>query len=781
MYSLSLSVHQLVDFALRKGDIDTRVYNQNTMQEGVKLHSIYQKSKKGNYLSEVQLEHAFNYGDYIIKLFGRCDGIDLNKRPTIEEIKTTNDNLDNYYKQNKDRHLGQAICYAYIYSLQKNIDVIDISLVYISQVDATKKVVNFTFKQSELLKEIYSYFDIYIDFYKLTKTREEKRDSSLESLLFPFVKTRKGQKEMIQEVIDSYKEHKVSFIEASTGIGKTMSTIYGSLIGLKERRLNKIFYATPKNAGFINSFNAFKLLNERGVYINSVELIAKEKICPNHCEKNCNPDDCPLSKGYYDKVNFVLKEILLKETLITNDVIREYAKNNEICPFELSLDLSLYTDFVVCDYNYVFHPIASLKRFFDDPPIQFKKFLLVDEVHNLVDRSRDMFSAEFNSFYFKKMKKKITKDYKSEKRLVNGIKKVSSFIKMFNEFEYGDDDYMILETVDLNFLSSLRDLDKKIKDFKAQNPKVKIEELDEFSRMNYSFLKIIELANIDYKIVLKKNNDDFVIKYFCINPSVYILDRLHDFEGASLFSATISPMNYYQEVLLGKSDLNYLALPSPFEANNLKVLVDTKTSIKYKDRLRTLPDVINEIYSLIETKIGNYIVFAPSFEYLNMIKTKTIKDDRFIFQEKSMSVDDRNEFLSILKPNPDKTTVAICVMGGSFSEGIDLLGDRLIGVIIIGVGLPTISLENKLIEEYYSKNGLSGYAFAFTNPGINKIMQAVGRLIRTESDRGVALLIDERYGYSTYRSLFQNRRTNFTKVTSLDVIKKELKDFYNQK
>ena len=781
MYSLSLSVHQLVDFALRKGDIDTRVYNQNTMQEGVKLHSIYQKSKKGNYLSEVQLEHAFNYGDYIIKLFGRCDGIDLNKRPTIEEIKTTNDNLDNYYKQNKDRHLGQAICYAYIYSLQKNIDVIDISLVYISQVDATKKVVNFTFKQSELLKEIYSYFDIYIDFYKLTKTREEKRDSSLESLLFPFVKTRKGQKEMIQEVIDSYKEHKVSFIEASTGIGKTMSTIYGSLIGLKERRLNKIFYATPKNAGFINSFNAFKLLNERGVYINAVELIAKEKICPNHCEKNCNPDDCPLSKGYYDKVNFVLKEILLKETLITNDVIREYAKNNEICPFELSLDLSLYTDFVVCDYNYVFHPIASLKRFFDDPPIQFKKFLLVDEVHNLVDRSRDMFSAEFNSFYFKKMKKKITKDYKSEKRLVNGIKKVSSFIKMFNEFEYGDDDYMILETVDLNFLSSLRDLDKKIKDFKAQNPKVKIEELDEFSRMNYSFLKIIELANIDYKIVLKKNNDDFVIKYFCINPSVYILDRLHDFEGASLFSATISPMNYYQEVLLGKSDLNYLALPSPFEANNLKVLVDTKTSIKYKDRLRTLPDVINEIYSLIETKIGNYIVFAPSFEYLNMIKTKTIKDDRFIFQEKSMSVDDRNEFLSILKPNPDKTTVAICVMGGSFSEGIDLLGDRLIGVIIIGVGLPTISLENKLIEEYYSKNGLSGYAFAFTNPGINKIMQAVGRLIRTESDRGVALLIDERYGYSTYRSLFQNRRTNFTKVTSLDVIKKELKDFYNQK
>ena len=225
MYSLSLSVHQLVDFALRKGDIDTRVYNQNTMQEGIKLHSIYQKSKKGNYLSEVQLEHTFNYGDYTIKLFGRCDGIDLNARPKIEEIKTTNDDLENYYKQNKAWHLGQAICYAYIYSLQKNIDEIDISLVYISQIDASKKIVNFTYKINELLKEIYSYFGIYIDFYRLIKTREEKRDQSLTNLSFPFEKTRQGQEEMIQEVINSYKEHKVTFVEASTGIGKTKVTL----------------------------------------------------------------------------------------------------------------------------------------------------------------------------------------------------------------------------------------------------------------------------------------------------------------------------------------------------------------------------------------------------------------------------------------------------------------------------------------------------------------------------------------------------------------------------
>lgn len=779
MYNLSLSVHQLVDFALRRGDIDSRVFNESTMQEGVKLHSIYQKSKKDNYLSEVKLEHTFSYGDYTINLFGRCDGIVLKSRPVIEEIKTSNENLEVYHKKNEAWHLGQAVCYAYMYAKQKKLDAIDISLIYISQIDAKQKTVKYSFTINELLTKIHSYFNIYIDFYCLLRTRENKRDQSLENLRFPFEKVRKGQKEMIQEVIDSYKCHKASFIEASTGIGKTMATVYGSLHGLKTHRLNKIFYITPKNSGFINSFKALNIMRDKGYFINAVELTAKEKICPNHCEKNCNPDDCPLAKGYYDKINFVLKEMLIKESMLTNEVIRNYAKENSLCPFELSLDLSLYTDFVVCDYNYVFHPIAALKRFFEDPPINFRKLLLVDEAHNLVERSREMFSAEFDSSYFNKMRMKIKKEYKNEKKLLNVIKKVGTYINMFKKFEYPEEDYLVLETVDLNFLSSLRSLDKKIKQFKADHLKTKIEELEEFSRMNFTFLKIADLSNSDYKILLKKAKNNFVIKYFCINPSVYILDRLHDFEGTSFFSATISPMDYYQDVLLGAQGLGYLSLPSPFDSSNLKVLVDTKTSIKYTDRWATLPDVIDKIYTLIENKIGNYIVFAPSFEYLNMIKSRTIKDDRFIFQERKMTEDDRDSFLSNLKSNPNKTTVAVCVMGGSFNEGIDLLGDRLIGVVVIGVGYPTISVENKLIQEYYNNNGQFGFAYAFINPGINKIMQAVGRLIRTESDRGVALLIDQRYTQLTYRHLFKEKRPNSIAVHSSMDVKNALKDFYN--
>lgn len=780
MSSFSLSVHQLVDFVLRKGDIDTRVYNQSTMQEGTKLHAIYQKSQGSGYLSEVSLRHVFDYGDYTIELFGRCDGINLKTNSTIEEIKTTNEDLETYYKQNKDWHLGQAICYAYIYALEKNIDKIDISLIYISQINADKKIYNFHYTTNELLKYIHGYFKVYLDFHLLLEKRINKRNASLEKLEFPFNVIRDGQQKMIDEVIDSYKDHKVTFIEASTGIGKTISTIYASLLGLKSNHLNKIFYATPKNSGFINSFNALSVIREKGYYINAVELVAKEKICPNHCEKNCNPDDCPLSRKYYDKINDVLKDILVKETLIRSEMISNYASEYGICPFELSLDLSLYTDYVVCDYNYIFHPIAALKRFFDEPRIQYRKLLLVDESHNLVERARDMYSAEFNSLNFKTMKKIVTKELKQEKVLLNAISKLNKYIKQFKEFEYLDDDFLILETLDPDFLVALKNLDKKIKDYKGQNPKIKIRELDEFSRMNYNFLKIFDYYNVNYKIIIKKIGEEFILKLFCVNPSIYLLERFHDFEGASLFSATLCPIDYYQDVILGQIGLPYLSIPSPFEEKNLKVLVNNKISTKYKDRNRTLIDVIDEIYTFINFKVGNYIVFAPSFEYLNMIKAKTITDERFIFQDKRMTQIDRELFLDNFKPNPDKTTVAVCVMGGSFSEGVDLIGDRLIGVVIIGVGLPTISLENKLISNYYNQNNNHGYAYAFINPGINKIMQAVGRLIRTEMDSGVALLIDDRYSGANYRKLFNEKWKNYSLVSSANDIERELENFYNK-
>lgn len=778
MPNFSLSVHQLVDFVLRKGDLDTRINNQNTMQEGTRLHAIYQKSQGKDYMSEVSLRHTFNYGDYSIELFGRCDGINLKDNPVIEEIKTTNEDLETFYKQNKDWHLGQAICYAYIYATEKNLDYIEISLVYISQIDASKKKYNFTYRKDELLKYIHSYFQVYLNFHLLLEKRMNKRNDSLKTLSFPFESVRNGQQKMIEEVVDCYKEHKISFIEASTGIGKTISTIYGSLLGLQSNRINKIFYTTPKNSGFINSFNALKILYDKGYLINAVELIAKEKICPNHCEKKCNPDDCPLSKNYYDKINDVLKDVLIKENLITSEVVRQYADENKICPFELSLDLSLYTDYVVCDYNYIFHPIASLKRFFEEPRIQYRKFLLVDETHNLVDRSRDMFSAEFISSNFKKMKKVMTKEHKEEKILINQIKKVATFINQFKKFEYGEEDYMILETIDPDFLNELKKLDKKIKDFNSEHPKTKIDELDDFSRMNFNFLKIYEYFNTDYKIIIQKDDEEFSIKLFCVNPSCYLLDRFHDFEGASLFSATISPIEYYEDVILGQNGLSYLSLPSPFEEENLKVLVNNKISTKYKDRNRTLLDVVDEIYTLINFKVGNYIVFAPSFEYLNMLKTKTIKDDRFIFQDRNMTAIEREEFLNNLEPNPTKTTVAVCVMGGSFSEGIDLLGDRLIGVVVIGVGFPSLSIENKLIGDYFNQNGNKGFAYSFINPGINRVMQAVGRLIRTENDKGVALLIDQRYSSSPYRHLFQNKWKNYSLVSSSKDIERELESFY---
>lgn len=779
MQVIELSVHQLVDFVLRKGDIDNRFFNQETMLEGTRLHAIYQSKQGESYLKEVPLTYDINFGEFVIRLSGRADGIILEDTPVIDEIKTTNGDLNIFFEKNKDWHLGQAICYAYMYSCQKNIDYIGINLTYISQIDSKQMFKRFFFTKNELLSKIYSYLNIFLDFYKILIKRVDHRNESLKNKVFPFEKLRSGQEEMIEAVKDSYINHKYYFIEASTGIGKTMSAIYGSLEGLEKGVINKVFYLTPKNSGFINSFKALKILNDKNIFISAVELLGKEKMCPHKGNKNCNPDDCPLTRDYYNKINVALKEIIIKEEIITSNIIHEYAKKYMICPFELSLDVSLYTDFVVCDYNFAFHPIALLKRFFDNPITQYRKLALIDEAHNFINRARDMYSASFYSKFFESMKKALKEAKKENKELARCLRELSKDVKSFKEFEYDDKNYFILETLDNHFIRYLRSLDKEIKDYMSTHPNFKNKEIETFSRENFKFIKMLELLNSDFKIILKKEDNGFTINLFCMNPAPFIKEKMSNFEGAVLFSATFSPLDYFETLLLESPIYDTLSLPSPFDKNNLRVLVNNSISIKYKDRLLTLNEVVKEILTFVDFKVGNYIIFAPSFEYLNNLKSLLIKDDRFVFQDKNMTKEDKDNFLDYFKENPTKTRVGVCVMGGSFSEGIDLVGDRLIGVIIIGVSLSTVSVENDLLNDYFTSKGLSGYEYAYINPGISRIMQAVGRLIRKESDRGVALLIDNRYLFKRYSFLFKEKWTNYSIVKNSEDITLELRNFYN--
>lgn len=775
MKQIELSVHELVDFVLRKGDTDSRSFNSMTMQEGTRIHNIYQSKQGSNYLKEYPLKGIFSYEDSLVYLSGRSDGIILEEVPIIEEIKSTNCDLNSFFKENEEWHLGQAICYGYLYAIEKGLDKVKIRLTYISQVnnDILKK--NYCYKTDDLLTKIHQYFDVYFQFARIIETRKNRRNESLSKLRFPFSNTREGQMELIDFTKEAIENADSRFAEASTGIGKTMATIYSTLSYLKEDKLDKVFYLCPKNTNFDNAAKALEILNKEGYLLSFTEIRARSKMCPYKLEKACNPDDCPLTIGYYSKLKDVLRDCLVHENLLNSEIIDKYAKKYDVCPFELSLDFSVYTDFVVCDYNYAFHPISYLRRFFEVPDKTYRIFALVDEAHNLIDRARDMFTVTFSEEDYKSLKKEL-KGHRSPE--INKIlRKINQDLRLFKQFEFNDQP-IILEQLDSKFIQHITKLRSEINVLETDNPKLKLKKGRDFLIDLYKFIVINDLLNDGFKIILDNKYDNLTIKLFCIDPSSFINKSLFHFLGTLFFSATLTPIDYFQKVNLNRDGFKTISLPSPFNPNNFFLIINDNISIKYKDRDKTLEEVAKEINIFVSKKVGNYLIFVPSFEYSRKIEKYFINDSRFVFQTATMTNKDKDEFLGNFKENPQESRVGVCVISGSFAESIDLTGDRLIGVVVVGVGLPQVNFENNLVKDFYIQKEMNGYEFAYMNPGINKVLQALGRVIRTQNDKGSALIIDSRYAQSHYFSVLKDRYKNYTKIKDSNGLIKALNSFY---
>ena len=775
MKQIELSVHELVDFVLRKGDIDSRSFNSMTMQEGTRIHNIYQSKQGSNYLKEYPLKGIFSYEDSLVYLSGRSDGIILEEVPIIEEIKSTNCDLNSFFKENEEWHLGQAICYGYLYAIEKGLDKVKIRLTYISQVnnDILKK--NYCYKTDELLTKIHQYFDVYFQFARIIETRKNRRNESLSELRFPFSNAREGQMELIDFTKQAIESADSRFAEASTGIGKTMATIFSTLSYLKEDKLDKVFYLCPKNTNFDNAAKALEILNKEGYLLSYTEIRARSKMCPYKLEKACNPDDCPLTVGYYSKLKDVLKDCLVHENLLNSEIIDKYAKKYDVCPFELSLDFSVYTDFVVCDYNYAFHPISYLRRFFEVPDKTYRIFALVDEAHNLIDRARDMFTVTFSEEDYKNLKKEL-KGYRNPE--INKIlRKINQDLRLFKQFEFNDQP-IILEQLDSKFIQHITKLRSEINVLETDNPKLKLKKGKDFLIDLYKFIVINDLLNDGFKIILANKYDNLTIKLFCIDPSSFINKSLFHFLGTLFFSATLTPIDYFQKVNLNRDGFKTISLPSPFNPNNFFLIINDNISIKYKDRDKTLEEVVKEINIFVSKKVGNYLIFVPSFEYSRKIEKYFINDSRFVFQTATMTNKDKDEFLANFKENPQESRIGVCVISGSFAESIDLTGDRLIGVVVVGVGLPQVNFENNLVKDFYIQKEMNGYEFAYMNPGINKVLQALGRVIRTQNDKGSALIIDSRYAQSHYFSVLKERYKNYTKIKDSNGLIKALNSFY---
>ena len=783
MITLSLSVHQIVDFLFRSGDIDDRIYNTSSMLEGTRLHKFYQDRQGNNYLKEYYLKYIFYVDDYELIVDGRSDGIILGPIVTIEEIKTTIDDLDHFFKENEMWHLAQAEFYAYIYAKTNNLNKINISLMYFSQnkKDRLKKIYNYDFDILE--QKIYCYLNDYLSYQKTFLIKESLRDESLKNLSFPFPFIRNGQNELIESTIECVLNHTSNFVEASTGIGKTISTLYGSLCLMKDKRIDKIFYSTPKNSGFLSAINALNIFKNKDVRLTSVEIIAKDKACLNKKRiGKCNPDECKFTIGYYDKLKEVIKEIVLNNDIIDANLIKKYALKYTMCPFELSLDLSLLADVIISDYNYLFDPISQLKRYFESPDKQYKMIALIDEAHNMVNRSVDMFSSILSSSSFFKALTDLKKI--RNKQIMKIYNSLEEYFNYYLEFDFSEQKEFILDSLNIDFVLRLKKYNEEIKKYRLKHKKFKSENVDNFNRDLYRFLLIYDYYikyKDQYKLFIRsEKEDEITLNMMCLDASKFIVSSLNHFEGSIFFSATLSPIDYYINLIVNNNNnFKTLSLPSPFKKENFKVLVDNSTSFIYKDRLLTIDKIRDYILTFSKKRKGNYMVFCPSYKYLETLKL-VLKDDdlNIIYQEKNMTNVSKDLFLNEFKEKVNKTTVGVVVLGGIFSEGIDLVGDRLNGVIILGIGLPSISFENELKKEYYNSLSYNGFEYAYINVGINKITQALGRLIRSENDKGIALLIDYRYKNKTYVPLFNDKWSNHKVIKNKYELEDELDKFY---
>ena len=744
------SVRGIIEYILKSGSIDDRFIGSTRALDGTIAHQKLQASNEEiyeNYEKEVRLKYEFEIDNVILILDGRADGIIFeNNEVYIEEIKSTNRSLIQINEDYNELHWAQAKFYAYIYSIQNNLEKINIRLSYFNLETEEVKSFNKKFNIEKLEEFVFSIINEYKKWVLLKSTLVGERNKSIYNLQFPFEKYRKGQRELAINSFNTIKEKAVFFVQAPTGIGKTISTIFPAIKSLGESRGERIVYLTAKTITRTVAEEALNKLNEKGLRCKSITLTAKEKICFKD-KVICNPDNCEYALAYYDRINNSILKIIREEDNFTREKIEEYAKRENLCPFELSLDLSLWCDVIICDYNYAFDPRARLKRFFEEDVDN--NILLVDEGHNLVDRARSMFSAEIYKENILKVSKLIKgrapKLYKS----LNSINKY--LIEIRKEVQE-------LEVNSLHKNEQYKELNKLLRIFLNECDEYLVksfntEGYDEVRDLYFdirSFISISELYSKEYVTLVELNKNDVKIKLFCINPSKNLSKIVQEAYSTIIFSATLSPINYYID-LLGGDDKSYrMRLPSPFKKENLKVYVNS-LNMRFKKREENIDKLCNIIYEFKEELKGNYMVFLPSYIYLNKIYSRYIElygDKNTICQAEVLSEIERESFLNEFKE--ESNILAFCVIGGVFSEGIDLPGRRLIGSIIVGVGFPKISNEGDIIREYYDENG---FDYAYIYPGINKIMQAVGRVIRREEDKGRVLLIDDRYKSLKYKSL----------------------------
>ncbi|WP_395350772.1 ATP-dependent DNA helicase [Levilactobacillus parabrevis] len=781
---IKLGVRELVEFTLRTGDLGSTSNSQNTALLGARIHRRLQKQRGENYQKEyyLDLNLTLNGADYL--LHGRADGVTLtDDGASIEEIKTSETVFDQLSENTLTLYWGQVKLYAYLL-MQKETDLDEVTLTltyFQTNTETTTQTDQVISRQAAK-----AFFDKviaeYVTWLKFRSDLRERRDPTIQQLTFPFGHYRPGQHELAVAVYKTILTSKRLFAEAPTGTGKTISTLFPTIKAIGEGVIQRIFYLTAKQSTRTVAEEAVSLMASQGLKLKSITLTAKEKIqFPE--EADLQPDENPYMLGYYDRLKPALLDLINHNDQLTRPVIEEYARKHTLDPFEFQLDASLFCDVIIGDYNYLFDPQVHLQRFFtaEDPD----NFFLIDEAHNLVSRSREMYSAELTSRPLDRLVEQ-SRDLKQATPKLR--RRLQDLRATFDDIvapllQDGKTDTTFL-TPPEDFNHDLSRLVEAIHDWLVNQPQTPFtQSILDYYFAAISYQRIGEYYDDTYRMRLAVVDGNITIKQLCLDPSAFLADSLALGHGAVLFSATLSPMDYYQTVLGGDTDSLAYQLNSPFEPQHQAILVTNYIQTTYKQRNANLANILLAIKTLVDGKTGNYLIFLPSYSYLLDVTQAfqmAYPHIKTVVQQSKMAEADRTAFLANFVADPQETLVGFALLGGIFAEGIDLKADRLIGVGVVSVGLPGINPETDLIRDYFDEQSQQGFAFAYQLPGLNNVFQAAGRLIRGSKDVGIILLMDQRFSSPRYTHLYPQHWQHFRRLYRPEQLTTAVQNFWHQ-
>ena len=779
---IRISVRNLVEFILREGDIDNRTgggQDPENMQMGSRIHRKIQRQMGSDYQAEVPLKTEIVCDGFTLKIEGRADGlIHTKEQVMVDEIKGVLRELDRV-QEPAGIHLAQAKCYASMVAEQEGVDEIGVQMTYCQMETEEVKRFQYSYQSNELKVWFDEVIRQYKKWAKFQIEWRKARNASIKGIEFPFP-YRKGQRELAVSVYRTILRKKKLFIQAPTGVGKTISTVFPAVKAVGEELGEKIFYLTAKTITRTVAEQAFETLREQNLKFKVITLTAKEKIC--FCEEtSCNPDDCPYAKGHFDRVNDAVYELLMREDVMSREVLEAQARKHKVCPFEMALDVSTWVDGVICDYNYVFDPDARLRRFFAEGGAGGYLFL-IDEAHNLVERGRQMYSAEL-----------CKEDFLAVKKLVKGeaprfAKRLEACNKILLAMKKECENYKVLDNIShfgIQLMNVLSETDRYLEE--CVDKEVRETVLDFYFQVR-SFLNIYDGLDENYVVYTEyQENGRFVLKLFCVNPAANLQKCLDKGNSAVFFSATLLPIQYYKRLLSTEKDNYAVYIDSSFDTKKRLLMNGVDVSTRYAMRSREMYQrYATYIFRVVKAKMGNYLIFFPSYRFMEDVYqefTQLLASDEeemeLVIQQKHMDEEERENFLRAFEMGREKSLIGFGVLGGIFSEGIDLTNEKLIGTLIIGTGLPQVCNEREILKSYFDQKGLYGFDYAYRYPGMNKVLQAAGRVIRTEDDRGVILLLDERFQKEKGKEIFPKEWADCERCR-LDIVEEKIRLFWEK-